>query len=85
MSQQSAPRQEAGGRPPDDLYGQTELEEQRGFDEEIDETSRQSFPASDSPSSTSAHAGPPVRPDSNDAATGAREPRARLDPKTPPA
>jgi hypothetical protein len=81
MSQRSAPGQEPTGRPPDELYSQTEREEQRVYDEEIDEASAQSFPASDSPSSTSSHAGPPVRPDSNDAATGAREPRARLDPK----
>ncbi len=51
------------GRPPDEANRQTDAEAQR--DEEIDEASAQSFPASDAPSSTSAHAGPPARPDAS--------------------
>jgi hypothetical protein len=60
MSQNSGPARDAT-----DLCSQAETEEQQVRDEEIDEASAQSFPASDSPSSTSAHAGPPVRLDSS--------------------
>ena len=62
------------GRPPADPCSQTEAEAQRVRDEELDEASAQSFPASDPPSSTSAHAGPPVRPDPSDADKTPRSP-----------